>query len=82
MPQRRSGTLTNSFSASSAHILVCASHANRSLLCCFFSPETGVYKSQEARLMLLMYHVKASTHTTLSKASEETWSLDGFVSLL
>ncbi|CAB1320462.1 unnamed protein product, partial [Coregonus sp. 'balchen'] len=48
----------------------------------------GIYKSQEARLMLLMYHVKTFTHTTLGKVKEETlgkvkeetWSMDGFVS--
>uniref|UniRef100_A0A8C9TQI4 CUB and Sushi multiple domains 3 n=1 Tax=Scleropages formosus TaxID=113540 RepID=A0A8C9TQI4_SCLFO len=42
---------------------------------------SGVYKSQEARLMLLMYHVRASTHTALNKMKEEAWSMDGFVSL-
>lgn len=41
---------------------------------------TGVYKSQEARLMLLLYEVKTSSHTTLSKLKEEAWSMDGFVS--
>ncbi|KPP79508.1 CUB and sushi domain-containing protein 3-like, partial [Scleropages formosus] len=41
---------------------------------------SGVYKSQEARLMLLMYHVRASTHTALNKMKEEAWSMDGFVS--
>ncbi|RXM27789.1 CUB and sushi domain-containing protein 3 [Acipenser ruthenus] len=40
----------------------------------------GIYKSQEARLMLLMFHAKASAHSSLSKIKEEKWSMDGFVS--
>lgn len=47
-------------------------------VCSLFSV-TGVYKSHEARLMLLVYHVKASSSTTLSKIKEEQWTLDGFV---
>lgn len=42
--------------------------------------DTGVYKSQEARLMLLVYDVQASSTTTLTRMKEEQWSLDGFVS--
>ncbi|KTG45684.1 hypothetical protein cypCar_00000680 [Cyprinus carpio] len=48
-------------------------------VCSLFSL-AGVYKSQEARLMLLVYHVKAPSSTTLSKIKEEQWTLDGFVS--
>lgn len=40
----------------------------------------GVYKSQEARLMLLVYDVQTSSTTTLTRMKEEQWSLDGFVS--
>lgn len=47
-------------------------------VCSLFSV-VGVYKSQEARLMLLVYHVKASSSTTLSKIKEDQWILDGFV---
>lgn len=43
------------------------------------SLDPGVYKSQEARLMLLVYDVQASSTTTLTRMKEEQWSLDGFV---
>ncbi|CAB1350806.1 unnamed protein product, partial [Coregonus sp. 'balchen'] len=61
-----------SFNATTGRVNVTLTNSNMELLL------SGVYKSQEARLMLLMYHVKTSTHTTLGK--EETWSMDGFVS--
>lgn len=41
--------------------------------------DAGVYKSQEARLMLLVYDVQTSSTTTLTRMKEEQWSLDGFV---
>ncbi|XP_061076047.1 LOW QUALITY PROTEIN: CUB and sushi domain-containing protein 3-like [Conger conger] len=41
---------------------------------------SGVYKSQEARLMLFVYHATAASHVVLSRIKEQTWSMDGFVS--
>lgn len=41
---------------------------------------TGLYKSQEARLMLHIYLIKAPSHTSLNKLKEEKWAMDGFVS--
>uniref|UniRef100_A0A8C7GCM9 CUB and Sushi multiple domains 3 n=1 Tax=Oncorhynchus kisutch TaxID=8019 RepID=A0A8C7GCM9_ONCKI len=41
---------------------------------------SGVYKNREARLMLLLYHMKALAHSTYSRVTEETWAMDGFVS--
>uniref|UniRef100_A0A8C7DH33 CUB and Sushi multiple domains 3 n=1 Tax=Oncorhynchus kisutch TaxID=8019 RepID=A0A8C7DH33_ONCKI len=64
-----------SFNSTTGRVNVTLTNSNMELLL------SGVYKSQEARLMLLMYHVKTSTHTTLGKVKEETWSMDGFVSL-
>ncbi|CDQ86054.1 unnamed protein product [Oncorhynchus mykiss] len=63
-----------SFNSTTGRVNVTLTNSNMELLL------SGVYKSQEARLMLLMYHVKTSTHTTLGKVKEETWSMDGFVS--
>ncbi|XP_064839021.1 CUB and sushi domain-containing protein 3-like isoform X1 [Oncorhynchus masou masou] len=63
-----------SFNTTTGRVNVSLTNSNMELLL------SGVYKSQEARLMLLMYHVKTSTHTTLGKVKEETWSMDGFVS--
>lgn len=41
---------------------------------------SGVYKSQEARLILHIHSVKSSAHTSLSKMKDEKWAMDGFVS--
>ncbi|XP_075681928.1 CUB and sushi domain-containing protein 3 isoform X5 [Rhinoderma darwinii] len=41
---------------------------------------SGVYKSQEARLVLHIHSVKSSAHTNLSKMKDENWAMDGFVS--
>ncbi|KAG8570229.1 hypothetical protein GDO81_011162, partial [Engystomops pustulosus] len=41
---------------------------------------SGVYKSQEARLILHINSVKSSAHTSLSKMKDEKWAMDGFVS--
>ncbi|XP_073446315.1 CUB and sushi domain-containing protein 3 isoform X7 [Dendrobates tinctorius] len=41
---------------------------------------SGIYKSQEARLILHINSVKSSSHTTLSKMKDEKWAMDGFVS--
>uniref|UniRef100_A0AAR2JXJ0 CUB and Sushi multiple domains 3a n=1 Tax=Pygocentrus nattereri TaxID=42514 RepID=A0AAR2JXJ0_PYGNA len=62
-----------SFNTTTGRVNVTLTSSNMELLL------SGVYKSQEARLMLLMYDVKASSPTTLTKMKEEQWSLDGFV---
>lgn len=41
----------------------------------------GVYKRQEARLMLLLYQMRALAHSSLSRITDETWAMDGFVSI-
>ncbi|KAM4028719.1 CUB and sushi domain-containing protein 3 isoform 7-T7 [Anomaloglossus baeobatrachus] len=41
---------------------------------------SGIYKSQEARLILHINSVKSSAHTSLSKMKDEKWAMDGFVS--
>uniref|UniRef100_H2TR21 CUB and Sushi multiple domains 3 n=1 Tax=Takifugu rubripes TaxID=31033 RepID=H2TR21_TAKRU len=43
---------------------------------------SGVYKRQEARLMLLRYQMRALAHSSLSRITDESWAMDGFVSLL
>uniref|UniRef100_A0A665U3Y9 CUB and Sushi multiple domains 3a n=1 Tax=Echeneis naucrates TaxID=173247 RepID=A0A665U3Y9_ECHNA len=40
----------------------------------------GVYKRQEARLMLLLYQMRARAHSSLTRITDDTWSMDGFVS--
>ncbi|KAM6968265.1 CUB and sushi domain-containing protein 3-like [Aplochiton taeniatus] len=40
----------------------------------------GVYKSQEARLVLLLYHMRALPHSSSSRTIEDSWSMDGYVS--
>ncbi|XP_058878367.1 CUB and sushi domain-containing protein 3 isoform X1 [Acipenser ruthenus] len=68
-------TLTvTSFNTSTGRVNATLTNSNMELLL------SGVYKSQEARLMLLMFHAKASAHSSLSKIKEEKWSMDGFVS--
>lgn len=42
----------------------------------------GVYKRQEARLMLLRYQMRALAHSSLSRITDEPWEMDGFVSIL
>ncbi|KAF3840049.1 hypothetical protein F7725_018766 [Dissostichus mawsoni] len=39
-----------------------------------------VYKRQEARLMLLLYQMRALAHSSLSRITDEAWAMDGFVS--
>lgn len=41
----------------------------------------GMYKRQEARLMLLLYQMRALAHSSLSRITDETWAMDGFVSI-
>lgn len=47
----------------------------------FLCPNAGVYKSGEARLTLRLYHMRALVHGTHAKITEETWTMDGFVSI-
>lgn len=42
----------------------------------------GIYKRQEARLMLLRYQMRALAHSSLSRITDESWAMDGFVSIL
>ncbi|XP_041104585.1 CUB and sushi domain-containing protein 3-like [Polyodon spathula] len=68
-------TLTvTSFNTSTGRVNATLTNSNIEMLL------SGIYKSQEARLMLLMFHAKASAHSSLSKIKEEKWSMDGFVS--
>ncbi|XP_075438529.1 CUB and sushi domain-containing protein 3 isoform X5 [Ascaphus truei] len=41
---------------------------------------SGVYKSQEARLMLHIYLIKSPVQTTVNQMNDERWTMDGFVS--
>ncbi|XP_077382387.1 CUB and sushi domain-containing protein 3-like isoform X4 [Festucalex cinctus] len=41
---------------------------------------SGVYKHQEAKLTLLLYHTRALAHNSLNRITLETWPMDGFVS--
>ncbi|MCI4391222.1 hypothetical protein PGIGA_G00131640 [Pangasianodon gigas] len=68
-------TLTiTSFNATSGRVNVTLSNRNTELLL------SGVYKSSEARLTLRLYHTRALVHGTHAKITEETWTMDGFVS--
>ncbi|XP_009079775.1 PREDICTED: CUB and sushi domain-containing protein 3-like, partial [Acanthisitta chloris] len=68
-------TLTvTSFNATSGRVNATLTNSNMELLL------SGVYKSQEARLMLHIYLIKAPSHTSASKLKEEKWAMDGFVS--
>uniref|UniRef100_A0A6Q2X490 CUB and Sushi multiple domains 3a n=1 Tax=Esox lucius TaxID=8010 RepID=A0A6Q2X490_ESOLU len=63
-----------SFNVTSGRVNVTLTNSNMELLL------SGIYKSQEARLMLHLYSVKTASHTTLSRVKEDRWSMDGFVS--
>uniref|UniRef100_A0A1A8B6K6 CUB and Sushi multiple domains 3 n=1 Tax=Nothobranchius furzeri TaxID=105023 RepID=A0A1A8B6K6_NOTFU len=41
---------------------------------------SGVYKRQEARLSLLLYQMRALAYSSLSRITDENWTMDGFVS--
>uniref|UniRef100_A0ACB8FE32 CUB and sushi domain-containing protein 3 n=1 Tax=Sphaerodactylus townsendi TaxID=933632 RepID=A0ACB8FE32_9SAUR len=70
-------TLTvTSFNATSGRVNATLTNSNMELLL------SGVYKSQEARLMLHIYLIKAPSHTLLNKLKEEKWAMDGFVSIV
>ncbi|ELK08597.1 CUB and sushi domain-containing protein 1, partial [Pteropus alecto] len=68
-------TLTiTSFNASTGRVNATLSNSNMELLL------SGVYKSQEARLMLHIYLIKVPAHASAKKMKEENWAMDGFVS--
>uniref|UniRef100_A0A7N4PW30 CUB and Sushi multiple domains 3 n=1 Tax=Sarcophilus harrisii TaxID=9305 RepID=A0A7N4PW30_SARHA len=72
--RRQPMTLTvTSFNSSTGRVNATLSNSNMELLL------SGVYKSQEARLMLHIYFIKAPAHTSVSKMKEENWAMDGFV---
>uniref|UniRef100_A0A667I6B0 CUB and sushi domain-containing protein 3 n=1 Tax=Lynx canadensis TaxID=61383 RepID=A0A667I6B0_LYNCA len=69
-------TLTvTSFNASTGRVNATLSNSNMELLL------SGVYKSQEARLMLHIYLIKVPTHASVKKMKEDNWAMDGFVSI-
>lgn len=61
------------------HILTASSLYSHRFSCCLYL--VGVYKRQEARLMLLLYQMRAVAHSSLSRITDETWAMDGFVSI-
>ncbi|KAB0365770.1 hypothetical protein FD754_009926 [Muntiacus muntjak] len=68
-------TLTvTSFNASTGRVNATLSNSNMELLL------SGVYKSQEARLMLHIYLIKVPAQASVKKMKEENWAMDGFVS--
>uniref|UniRef100_A0A8C6YAA3 CUB and Sushi multiple domains 3 n=1 Tax=Naja naja TaxID=35670 RepID=A0A8C6YAA3_NAJNA len=68
-------TITH-FNASSGRVNATLTNSNMELLL------SGLYKSQEARLMLHIYLIKAPYHTSANKLKEDKWAMDGFVSIL
>ncbi|KAM7420375.1 hypothetical protein PAMA_014883 [Pampus argenteus] len=73
--QKQPMTLTvTSFNATTGKVNVTLTDSNMEFLL------SGVYKSQEARLMLLLYQMRALAHSSLSRITDETWAMDGFVS--
>uniref|UniRef100_A0A8C6QR27 CUB and Sushi multiple domains 3 n=1 Tax=Nannospalax galili TaxID=1026970 RepID=A0A8C6QR27_NANGA len=68
-------TLTvTSFNASTGRVNATLTNSDMELLL------SGVYKSQEARLMLHIYLIKVPAHASVKKMKEENWAMDGFVS--
>ncbi|XP_076768323.1 LOW QUALITY PROTEIN: CUB and sushi domain-containing protein 3 [Arvicanthis niloticus] len=68
-------TLTvTSFNASTGRVNATLSNSDMELLL------SGVYKSQEARLMLHIYLIKVPAQASVKKMKEENWAMDGFVS--
>lgn len=65
-----------SFSPLSAFVLPSSLHTVLGLYV------AGVYKRQEARLMLLRYQMRALAHSSLNRITDESWAMDGFVSRL
>uniref|UniRef100_A0A671XBF2 CUB and Sushi multiple domains 3 n=1 Tax=Sparus aurata TaxID=8175 RepID=A0A671XBF2_SPAAU len=73
--QKQPMTLTvTSFNASTGKVNVTLTDSSMEFLL------SGVYKRQEARLMLLLYQMRAVAHSSLSRITDETWAMDGFVS--
>ncbi|KAM8868852.1 CUB and sushi domain-containing protein 3-like isoform 1-T1 [Spinachia spinachia] len=73
--QKQPMTLTvRSFNATTGKVNVSLTDSSMEFLL------SGVYKRQEARLMLLLYQMRALAHSSLSRITDETWAMDGFVS--
>ncbi|XP_039973361.1 CUB and sushi domain-containing protein 3-like isoform X5 [Xiphias gladius] len=73
--QKQPMTLTvTSFNVTTGKVNVTLSDSSMEFLL------SGVYKRQEARLMLLLYQMRALAHSSLSRITDETWAMDGFVS--
>ncbi|TKS81786.1 CUB and sushi domain-containing protein 3 [Collichthys lucidus] len=73
--QKQPMTLTvTSFNATTGKVNVTLTDSSMEFLL------SGVYKRQEARLMLLLYQMRALAHSSLSRITDETWAMDGFVS--
>ncbi|XP_013926586.1 PREDICTED: CUB and sushi domain-containing protein 3-like [Thamnophis sirtalis] len=62
------------FNASSGRVNATLTNSNMELLL------SGLYKSQEARLMLHIYLIKAPYQTSANKLKDDKWAMDGFVS--
>uniref|UniRef100_A0A673CRR4 CUB and Sushi multiple domains 3a n=1 Tax=Sphaeramia orbicularis TaxID=375764 RepID=A0A673CRR4_9TELE len=74
--QKQPMTLTvTSFNATTGKVNVTLTDSSMEFLL------SGVYKRQEARLMLLLYQMRALAHSSLSRITDETWAMDGFVSI-
>uniref|UniRef100_A0A7N6FBD4 CUB and Sushi multiple domains 3a n=1 Tax=Anabas testudineus TaxID=64144 RepID=A0A7N6FBD4_ANATE len=73
--QKQPMTLTvTSFNATTGKVNVTLTDSSMEFLL------SGVFKRQEARLTLLLYHMRALAHSSLSRITDETWAMDGFVS--
>uniref|UniRef100_A0A668AKV0 CUB and Sushi multiple domains 3 n=1 Tax=Myripristis murdjan TaxID=586833 RepID=A0A668AKV0_9TELE len=74
--QKQPMTLTiTSFNATTGKVNVTLTDSSMEFLL------SGVYKRQEARLMLLLYQMRALAHSSFSRITDETWAMDGFVSM-
>uniref|UniRef100_G3NSP0 CUB and Sushi multiple domains 3a n=1 Tax=Gasterosteus aculeatus aculeatus TaxID=481459 RepID=G3NSP0_GASAC len=74
--QKQPMTLTvRSFNATTGKVNVTLTDSSMEFLL------SGVYKRQEARLMLLLHQMRALAHSSLSRITDETWAMDGFVSI-
>ncbi|XP_037533201.1 CUB and sushi domain-containing protein 3 [Nematolebias whitei] len=73
--QKQPMSLTvTSFNATSGKVNVTLTDSSMEFLL------SGVYKRQEARLMLLLYQMRALAYSSLNRITEENWTMDGFVS--
>ncbi|MEQ2179538.1 CUB and sushi domain-containing protein 3, partial [Goodea atripinnis] len=74
--QKQPMSLTvTSFNASTGKVNVTLTDSSTEFLL------SGVYKRQETRLTLLLYQMRALTYSSLGRIMEESWAMDGFVSI-